>query len=179
MPEEKNRAAVSVAAYTRSFFQSIRMAEDAKRIYDELRNLRETIEEGEERREQGEDIAIQRFVDFIPFLSTKTVDFLAGLGEDIGLPDILSAIEEFSTLYERIRRPVNMILTSAVPLTEEQRDRIIKGARSRMGNPHFFITDVVDESLIGGVKLESENYYYDNTIRKKLQGISEHLLESQ
>lgn len=175
MAEEKKQRVASVSAYTRSYFNAIPTAEVAGQIYSELRNLRDVItEEGGTEAE-----AFQKFVENLPYLSENTVALLAGLGEKTEIPAILAVVEEFIYLYERDNRPINMILTSAVPLTEQQRDRIIQAVRKRMDHHHLYITEVVDETLIGGVKLESENYYYDNTLRTKLQEMRDHLLEKQ
>lgn len=175
MAEDNKKRVASVSAYTRSFFNNIHTSEEAGQIYSELRNLKDEITEGG----GTEAEAFQKFVENLPFLSENTVALLAGLGEDTEVSAILAAIEEFVFLYERDNLPVNMVITSAVPLQPEQRDRIIQAVRKRMDHHHLYITEVVDESLLGGVKLESENYYYDNTLRTKLQDMRDHLLEKQ
>lgn len=179
MAKEKNQSVASLSAYTRAFFNRLQTSKEAGRIYDELRSLKEQLVETEHEQGQTAADAFQKLVESIPTLSPNTVSFLAGLGEDTDVPTVLTAIEEYNSRYENDNKPINMVLTSALPLTEGDRDRIIKAVRQKMGQHHFYITEVIDETLLGGVKLESENFYYDNTIKTKLQEMNDYLLKNQ
>ena len=57
-----------------------------------------------------------------------------------------------------------MKLISAVPLTADQKTRIMDKMAKKIGEATFFVTEEVDPTVMGGVRLESENHYFDNTV---------------
>lgn len=68
-----------------------------------------------------------------------------------------------------------LMITSAVPLTEEEKERIVRKFLDITKKPLRRITTVVDPSLITGVRIQSESYYYEVTGKKTLKELRRHL----
>ena len=111
------------------------------------------------------------------YLAPETLQFLEGLQDNLDNEGILASINAFNALYENKKEFVNMKLISAVPLTAEQKKRIMDKMEKRIGEATFFVTEEVDPTVMGGVRLESENHYFDNTIVTKLKEMKRHILK--
>ena len=61
-------------------------------------------------------------------------------------------------------------MTTAVPLDDEQRARMVEKL-SKMTDKLVVLNEKVDESLIGGVLLEMNGQRYDNTLKNRLKSI--------
>lgn len=55
-------------------------------------------------------------------------------------------------------------VTTAIPLTDKIRTNI----RHQIGNQNIIINEVIDKKVIGGVRIESNEYYLDLTVRNRL-----------
>ncbi len=170
----------SITAFVRSYYNEVDNSTIAKRVYSELNQLYEGLKDADNQ-EQAEN----HLEKMIPFLSPDALEFLSGLdenvnkGEEITVDEIVVAIEEFNKIHGSDEQPIDVILTSAVALSSDQKDRIIEKFRSKVGGHHLFIHEVVDQNVMGGVRLETENYYYDNTIVNKLREMKEFILNDQ
>ncbi|WP_373804777.1 F0F1 ATP synthase subunit delta [Jeotgalibaca porci] len=77
-------------------------------------------------------------------------------------------------------RPALVTLSSAVPLTPEQKERILTAFIKKTNvTKSYEVVEIVDETLIGGVCLESDNFFFDNTIRNNLTHLKQYILEGQ
>lgn len=169
--EEQKKS--STEAYVHSFYNGIESSSTAENIHLELNQLYEVLKDSDE------EAAEEHLKKVLRYLSEATLEFLSGMDERATTEDILHAIEEFNELIESEESPINVTLTTAVPLSFDQRERIIRSFRKKTGDHHLFIHEEVDPSILGGVRLESENYYYDNTIAKKLEEMKDYLLKDQ
>lgn len=89
-------------------------------------------------------------------------------------------IDHYIDEYIEENRPVTVTLTSAVALSPEQKKRILTAfvKKAKLAK-EYEVVEVVDEALIGGVRLESDNFFFDNTIRNTLTQLKQHILEGQ
>lgn len=164
----------SLKLFVTTFYNNIESSEVANKMAYELNQLRDNLLEVMEE-EKDQAVIEQKLRIAVQFLSEPSLAFLS----DIDTAAYVNAINLFDELHREDREPVNITITSAVALTHEQRDRIIKAFRKKVENHHLYVKDVVDESVLGGVKLESDNYAFDNTLRTKLNGMKKYLLEDQ
>ncbi|UJF16549.1 F0F1 ATP synthase subunit delta [Jeotgalibaca sp. MA1X17-3] len=175
-----NKENYDVTAFVRSHYNTLANSQIADKIYNEMNLLFDGLQEANDDQE-----AQKHLEKLVPYLSAEGVNFLSGLEENvekdgkISIEDMVSAIEEFRKLHEKDREPVDVTLTSAVPLNREQKERVIASFRKKVGGHHLFIHEVIDQDVVGGVRLETENYYYDNTIVKKLKEIKEFILNDE
>lgn len=64
-----------------------------------------------------------------------------------------------------------VIVTSTQKLTAEQRKAVEKVAADKLGSKDFDLQEVVDESIIAGVRLTIGSTVYDASVRAKLDAL--------
>lgn len=83
--------------------------------------------------------------------------------------------DEVTSLKKEQNQSEMLMITSAVPLTDEEKERIVRKFLDITKKPLRRITTVVDPSLITGVRIQSESYYYEVTGKKTLKELRRHL----
>ena len=78
---------------------------------------------------------------------------------------LIEAIEAFLDIYSANR----LEMISAVPLTEEQINRIAEAFQKKTRKEYDSFVNTVDPSVIGGVKLKTKEYLLDGTLLYKLE----------
>ncbi|MGY3815214.1 F0F1 ATP synthase subunit delta [Globicatella sulfidifaciens] len=83
--------------------------------------------------------------------------------------------DEGTSLKKEQNQSEMLMITSAVPLTDEEKERIVRKFLDITKKSLRRITTVVDPSLITGVRIQSESYYYEVTGKKTLKELRRHL----
>lgn len=65
---------------------------------------------------------------------------------------------------------------SVVPLSEAQLATIAKETARLLGYKKAKLTNVIDESLIGGIKIEANHFIIDRSLQKRIQKMSQALM---
>lgn len=87
------------------------------------------------------------------------------------LPDIL---EIFRELRREAEGEIHAVVTSAVPLSEEQEATVIARLKERFGQQVTLETEV-DESLLGGMVVRAGDLVIDGSVRGGLEQLRNHL----
>lgn len=82
------------------------------------------------------------------------------------------AIVEFTDMYEDYKKYATALITSAVELTREQKDRLIQKLSKATGK-RVVPTYEIKKDLIGGVMVEIDGQFFDGTVKKNLRSIKE------
>ena len=98
-------------------------------------------------------------------LSQSTQDYLKSHLHPDKSAYLIEAIEAFLDIYSANR----LEMISAVPLTEEQMNRIAEAFQKKMRKEYDSFVNTVDSSVIGGVKLKTKEYLLDGTLLYKLE----------
>lgn len=95
-----------------------------------------------------------------------------------GLADCIPAcFDEFEKQYYEKYDIVRVKAVSAYPLNEEQKKRLLEKLEKNTGK-RVSIAYTVDESLIGGMRLDYGNHLVDSSIKTRLGEIKERLGET-
>lgn len=100
------------------------------------------------------------------------VSFLKILCENGRIRSLIGCIDEFGKLVMAISNRTEANVVSAVPLSDEQKKTICSKLEKITGkiiDPVY----TVDESLIGGIKIEVEGKTFDGSIRHRLQDVKD------
>lgn len=100
------------------------------------------------------------------------VSFLKLLCENGYVTKLSEMIEEFFKLEMVVSNTVTVTVTSKIPLTEDQKDALIKKLEAKY-RKHIVPLYQVDETLIGGLKITLEDQIIDASVQKRLQRIKE------
>lgn len=92
------------------------------------------------------------------------------------IDETVSVIDSFIRIANDESGVEDAIVYSTEALTEDQLERISTTFAKQVGKDSLNITNEIDPSLIGGIKLIIGNRIYDNTIVSKVNGLRRALL---
>ena len=105
------------------------------------------------------------------------LNFLKILSEG-GRAQHLSQIEkEYRELYYLRENIEEVVATTAVPMTQEQKEKLTAKLEKSTGKK-ILLKNQIDPSLIGGVVLKIGNRQMDDSVRSRLEGIRRQILGS-
>ncbi|WP_164511982.1 ATP synthase F1 subunit delta [Lacticaseibacillus daqingensis] len=89
---------------------------------------------------------------------------------------LVAIIEAFTKRYEETAGIVNATVTTAVPLDDQQAQAMQQAIAQRFDGSAVRLTQVVDPSIIGGVKVVSDDRIIDGTVATRLVKLQKQLL---
>lgn len=90
------------------------------------------------------------------------------------LPAVVAAYDE---AYDVLRKRVKVDVTSATPLSSDQRERLTEALRKRTGKEPV-LTETVDEAVLGGLVVRIGDRKIDSSVAHQLDNLS-HLLHER
>lgn len=103
--------------------------------------------------------------------SRQGTNFLKLLLENGRIAVLPEIAEHFEVLKARVENLVDVIVTSASPLSGEQQAAISKALRARLGCDVKLETEI-DENLIGGAVIKAGDVVIDGSLRSRLEGLA-------
>ena len=88
--------------------------------------------------------------------------------------NVVEALEAFLDIYNANK----LEIISAIPLTEEQIDRIAIAFQNKTNKEFDSWVNTVDPSVIGGVQLKTKEFLLDGTIANKLKQFKEKISQT-
>jgi len=119
------------------------------------------------------DICRQSDSQTVSALSDQTdmINLFRLLAENNRLP----VLEEISEQYERLKSDVenivDVVMTSALPVSKEQQAKLRNALKNRLGR-EVNLRCELDESLIGGARLKADDLVIDGTVLTGLEKMS-------
>lgn len=108
-------------------------------------------------------------------LTSRFCNLLISKGREEYLPEIAqSAIRQ----YRKIRNIQQVKITTAVPMDEELKTGIIEKVKSEIPEQKIELLTQVNEDLIGGFVLETENTVFDASILRDLKDVKSQFLKN-
>jgi len=105
-------------------------------------------------------------------LEEDTVSFLKLLCQK-GRAELLPlCIENFEKLPNRVNRVIVAEVTSAVPLTEEEKDRLTRSLEGKTGHRVELVLRV-DKEILGGIIVRTEDSVLDGSLKHKIHRVKE------
>tara|TARA_Y100001970_G_scaffold7287_1_gene8299 strand:+ start:1680 stop:2216 length:537 start_codon:yes stop_codon:yes gene_type:complete len=113
---------------------------------------------------------------FADFCDIDCIDLLALLIKD----NNVSLFGEICKKYDFLRlsdsQEMNATITSSIELSKDELNVIIDKMSTKTGKK-INLTTKVDSTLIGGIKLQTENFVIDNSMQYRLNKIKESLIK--
>lgn len=100
------------------------------------------------------------------------VSFLKLLCDNDRIDLVLSCIDEYDALAMELSERTVAVITSAVPLDDEQKARVLEKL-CRLTKKTIEPQYAVDSSLLGGMKVEVQGVTYDGTIKRRLRDVKD------
>lgn len=104
---------------------------------------------------------------------TNFLKLLLEYGRVGALPEIAA---HFETLKAQVENVVDVTVTSATELNQEQQDEISSALRKRLGRDVILETEI-DENLIGGAVIKAGDVVIDGSLRARLEGLANALIK--
>lgn len=92
------------------------------------------------------------------------------------IAEIVTVADEFETLAAKAVKSAKATVISTRNLTAEEREEISSAFGKLVGVEKLEITNEIDPSVIGGVRVQIGNYIYDSTVASKLEGLKRTLV---
>lgn len=81
-------------------------------------------------------------------------------------------IEDFVALYNKVNRVIRAEVTSAVELTDSEKEKIIEKLSKKTGHRVELLCRV-DKSILGGVIISTEDAVMDGSLKQKISDVKE------
>ena len=107
-------------------------------------------------------------------LILKFLDLITRKGREAYIAHICKA---FITIYKDHKNIMPLTITTAYPLDDKNRKAILEKLK-KFRDKEFEVTEKIDEDIIGGFRLDFEDYQYDDTIRVQLKRLSKEFSEN-
>lgn len=120
-------------------------------------------------REARMDALSQAFQEKIPFSELVLLRMMVSRGH---ARNMIEMIREYRDLQREQRGESEALVTSAVPLTEAEREALRTKLEKRFGRKMVLKCEV-DPSLLGGIRVETEGRVLDGSLRARLQEMKE------
>ena len=98
------------------------------------------------------------------------LNFLKILVERGAVHTFRECAKAYAECYNQDHRVLDAMVTTARPLDDTQRARMIEKLR-RMSGKEVALRETVDPDVMGGVLLQMDGKRYDNTVRHRLEAI--------
>jgi F-type H+-transporting ATPase subunit delta len=92
------------------------------------------------------------------------------------LTELVAVVEAFETLAAKAAKTAQATVVSTRELTAAEREEISSSFGKLVGVEQLEITNEIDPSVIGGVRVQIGNYIYDSTVASKLEGLKRTLV---
>lgn len=165
--------------YAVALFSIALESEDQAQIYGDMEYLKELVNDNPEYIDYLVNSSIpksERVNNLREVFEGRVCDpvfaFLNVLLEHRDINVLLSAIDEFRSLYEDYMNVADAVVTSVVELTDEQKHKLISKLSLVTGR-RIRATYVIDSSLIGGLSVTVDGRLYDGSIKKNLNNLKE------
>jgi F-type H+-transporting ATPase subunit delta len=173
----------AVSTYAEALFGAARERDELEEVWSNLGEFLEALHESEELRlffygGQVPERQKRRALDGLTEgMKTSTTNFLKVL-VDNGREDILDeVIARYEELVKEHLGRIEVEVTTAVELSEEQRDRLKERLADVLEGREIILETTVDSNLIGGAVFRYGGRMMDGSIRGRLESLREGMLE--
>lgn len=102
--------------------------------------------------------------------SPEVVNILSSMQDENDADLVDKVYEEFKRMVDSDDSTVMVTVTTAVPLDDQLREKVIKQAEG-LFNTSIYLVERVDPQILGGIVLEGRNERYDASVRTQLNNI--------
>ncbi|HWO98602.1 MAG TPA: F0F1 ATP synthase subunit delta [Bacillus sp. (in: firmicutes)] len=146
-----------------------------KNVFEENRELLVMLKHPKISFEQKQMLLKEAFSAMLPQIQHTLSLLLDRHRTDI----IVDMVAEFVELANEMKGTAEAKVYSVRPLTEEEGQALSQTFAQKVGRKSLKIQNIIDKSLIGGIKLRIGNRIYDGSVSGKLERIQRELLANR
>ena len=102
------------------------------------------------------------------------VNFMKLLCDEGLMPEFHGCVQAYRTRYNRDRGIAEVVVTSAVPLTAENRQKLAERLTAITGKK-ITLKEKIDPSVLGGLRLDMDGVRLDGTVQRHLERLREEI----
>jgi len=164
--------------YAEALFEASKDIDKIEEVYEELKLLREVFNKevsllqilGHPKISKNEKKELINNI-FEKNLSQEVLNFLYILIDKKREGNILEIIDVYEDMYYNYKGILRVVAVTAVPMKEASKEKLKETLNEKL-KKEILISNKVDESIIGGVRLEIEGKLIDGTIKGKLEAMA-------
>jgi F-type H+-transporting ATPase subunit delta len=173
----------AVATYAEALLEAARERDELEGVLEELQEFETALEESEELRlffygsqipEREKRRAIDALTEGMSLTTRNFLKVLSDNGREEIFEEILLRYEE---LVKEYLGKVEVAVTTAVELSEEQLDRMKERLGRSLEGREVILQTSVDPNILGGAVFQYGGRMIDSSVRGRLEGLREEMLE--
>jgi F-type H+-transporting ATPase subunit delta len=173
----------AVSTYAEALFEAAQERDELEGVLEDLQEFKKALKESEELRlffyggqvpEREKRRAIDALTEGMALSSRNFLKILSDNGREEILEEVLLRYEEL--VKEHLGR-VEVEVTTAVELTDEELDRIKERLGRSLEGRDVILQTSVDPNILGGAVFRFGGRMVDSSVRGRLQGLREEMLE--
>ena len=145
---------------------------EVKVVFEENKGLFQLLDSPKLEDKEKKELVSKVFASVQPII----VNAIKVLIDKKRIHEVVSVIEEFIRFANDTQGVADAIVYTTQPLTEDETQRISTAFARKVGKNTLNITNEIDPSLIGGVRLQIGNQIFDSSISHKLAGLKRELI---
>ncbi|MGX9133148.1 F0F1 ATP synthase subunit delta [Rummeliibacillus sp. JY-2-4R] len=168
--------------YAKALFQLAQEQNVLKEVTEDLREVKIAFEENNElfqlldspkiEDDKKKAILSEIFASVQPII-VNTVKLLV---DKKRIHEVVSVIDAFVSLANNAQGVADAIVFSTRTLDEKEKNRISTAFAQKVGKTALNITNEIDNTLLGGIRVQIGNQIYDNSVATKLAGLKRELI---
>jgi F-type H+-transporting ATPase subunit delta len=173
----------AVSTYAEALFEAARERDELEEVLEELKEFETALEESEELRlfyygsqisEREKRRAIDALTEGMTLTTRNFLKVLSDNGREENFEEILLRYEE---LVKEYLGKVEVAVTTAVELSEEQLDRMRERLGRSLEGREVILQTSVDPNILGGAVFRYGGRMIDSSVRGRLASLREEMLE--
>ncbi|MCH5464704.1 ATP synthase F1 subunit delta [Levilactobacillus tujiorum] len=176
-----NRATVA-KRYAKALYELLSEKDQLESGFTELKELRSIFQDNPQLSTLLSDASLQvaeREALVQPLLKDASpyIKNFVQMVYDYGrMENVVDIVDQFQAMYDEANHTVYAEVTTAVPLTDDQKTQIETSYAKRVGADKVILTSQVDPSVIGGVIVKAADTVLDGSLRTKINRLRQQLL---
>lgn len=153
-----------------------------EKVYEELNTLAEVLTEIPDLGNLLTDVRLKfadkqvLFQTLVSQFDGVVANFLHVVFDAERMDSLEAMIAEYRRMYDEDHGILTGTVTSAVPLSKEQKQKVEAKAAALLGYKTAKLTENIDASIIGGLRISANNRVIDMTLKRRLDRITQSLM---
>ena len=171
--------------YGKAIFELAVESEQTENVHQELNNVKAVFQEvpvlqtllSDRRLDSHEKEALMQIL--LQGFTGIVHNTLAMIYDYNRMAHLLLIIDEFERRYYQSKKIAQAVVTTTIPLTEEQKNRLSVNIGKKLGFKELEITEQIDPDILGGVIVEANHHVIDGSIRNRLEQLHKQLTRGE
>lgn len=169
--------------FAKAFYEEAAEKDSVSVVFNDLMDIRQIYQENTDIDFFFDNQLIEKsnknsvLSDLIKNLSDLTQNFVQTIYNFQLMDDLTSIVNEFEKIYDHKNRTLVAKVITAIPLTDEQKERLAQALAKRLDVKKVLFNELINEDILGGVIIETENQVFDGSIRFNLEALRKQIVD--